>query len=178
MSHGDANRLLEFEALSLLERVNEVHPFALTLPMVAAAAPSVAAQSAIESFLFDGRRQLRRLIGRFIGWLRSPAGAATAPADVQKRFAIVRLRFLSVITQFDVFADALAERSQHGYGEMLGGLDVVASDALRLPGNWYASPAVICHLDRGVGAAIRRARTRLPGGGKVPVAIIRVPRER
>jgi hypothetical protein len=37
---------------------------------------------------------------------------------------------------------------------------------------------VICYLDRGVGAVIRGARTRLPGGGDNPVAIIRVPRER
>ena len=37
---------------------------------------------------------------------------------------------------------------------------------------------MICYLDRGIGAAIRRARTRLPGGGSNPVAIIRVPRER
>ena len=29
-----------------------------------------------------------------------------------------------------------------------------------------------------IGAAIRRARTRLPGGGENPVAIVRVPRER
>jgi hypothetical protein len=36
----------------------------------------------------------------------------------------------------------------------------------------------VCYLDRGVGAAIRRARTRLPGGGNNPAAIIRVPRER
>jgi hypothetical protein len=36
---------------------------------------------------------------------------------------------------------------------------------------------VICYLDRGPGAAIRRARTRLPGGGDNPVAIIRLPRE-
>ncbi|HEY6125820.1 MAG TPA: hypothetical protein VIV63_14310, partial [Steroidobacteraceae bacterium] len=36
----------------------------------------------------------------------------------------------------------------------------------------------ICYLDRGAGAAIRRARTRLPGGGDNPVAVIRVPRER
>ena len=38
--------------------------------------------------------------------------------------------------------------------------------------------ACVCYLDRGVGAAIRRARTRLPGGGDNPAAIIRVPRER
>ncbi len=39
-------------------------------------------------------------------------------------------------------------------------------------------PPVICYLARGPGAAIRRARTRLPGGEANPVAIIRVPRER
>ena len=178
MPQGDASRLLEYEARSLLERVSEVRPFALTLPMVAAAAPSVQAQAAIERFLFEGRKSMRAVVSRFIDWLHGPDGISAAPSEAQKRFALVRLRFLSVITQFDLFADALAERSQHGYGELLGGLDVLATDALRLPGAFYATPPVLCHLDRGIGAAIRRARTRLPGGGTVPVAIIRVPRER
>ena len=53
----------------------------------------------------------------------------------------------------------------------------VAEDALELPG-YYEAPPLACYLDRGPGAAIRRARTRLPGGGENPVAIIRVPRER
>jgi len=34
-------------------------------------------------------------------------------------------------------------------------------NALALPG-FYEAPPVICYLDRGAGAAIRRARTRLP----------------
>jgi hypothetical protein len=83
-----------------------------------------------------------------------------------------------MIDQFDLFSDALVERSQHGYGEWSGGLDVVAMDALTLPGYLTDPPPVICHLDRGPGAAIRRVRTRLPGGGLTPVALIRVPRER
>jgi hypothetical protein len=37
---------------------------------------------------------------------------------------------------------------------------------------------MICYLDRGHGAAIRRARTRLPGGEENPVAVIKIPRER
>jgi hypothetical protein len=48
---------------------------------------------------------------------------------------------------------------------------------LALP-RYYEAPPVICYLDRGVGGAIRRARTRLPGGGENPVAVIRIPRER
>jgi hypothetical protein len=47
-----------------------------------------------------------------------------------------------------------------------------------LPGAYFAVPPVVCYLDRGHGAAIRRARTRLPGGEENPVAVIRVPRER
>ncbi len=178
MSHAQAIRMIEYEAQSLLERLNEVRPFALTLPMVAAAAPSVAAQAAIEKFLADGRSQLRQAGERFLDWLRSPAGTRAAPAQIQRRYAIVRMRFLDMLTHFDVFADALAERSQHNYGEWLGGLDVLAADALQLPCQPYASPPVICHLDREPGAAIRRVRARLPGGGQTPVAIIRMPRER
>ena len=53
------------------------------------------------------------------------------------------------------------------------GLDVVAADALRTARRYFEPPPVICYLDRGHGAAIRRARTRLPGGGENPVAIIR-----
>jgi hypothetical protein len=56
-------------------------------------------------------------------------------------------------------------------------LDAAAADALRLPAP-HVVPPVVCYLDRGMGAAIRRARTRLPGGGDNPVATIRVPRER
>jgi hypothetical protein len=87
------------------------------------------------------------------------------------------MRFNAVLSQFDTFADALTQRSEHETGIWLGGLDAVAADALALPG-YYEAPPLVCYLDRGHGAAIRRARTRLPGGGENPVAIIRVPRER
>jgi hypothetical protein len=60
----------------------------------------------------------------------------------------------------------------------LSGLDVASRDALTLDRDYYELPPIVCYLDRGFGAAIRRARTRLPGGGETPVAIIRVPRER
>jgi hypothetical protein len=60
----------------------------------------------------------------------------------------------------------------------LAGLDIAADDALSLPGQFYKHPPVVCYLHRGLGGAIRRARTRLPGGGENPVSIIRIPRER
>lgn len=178
MFTAHAKRLLEFEAQSLLQRISELRPFALTLPMVPAASPSVAAQAAIESHLSQGRRSLRVALRRFLQWLGSPAGAQASAMDAQARFTVLRLQFLTAIDQFDLFSDALVERSQHGYGEWVGGLDVAATDALTLPEYLLDPPPIICHLDRGAGAAIRRVRTRLPGGSENPVALIRVPRER
>ena len=61
---------------------------------------------------------------------------------------------------------------------LLSGLDVAAAEALLLPGRPFDGPPVVCSLHRGLGGAIRRARTRLPGGGDNPVALIRIPRER
>jgi hypothetical protein len=168
---------LEQEALALLTRLDRVKPFALQMTSVLAAAVSPGAQIAIERHLALGRRVLRRMVYRFIAWLRSSVGRLADPALLQTRFTLLRLRFNSLLTQFDIFADALVQRSEHEYGTWLGGLDVAAVDALELPG-YYEAPPVICYLDRGHGAAIRRARTRLPGGGDNPVAIIRVPRER
>ena len=54
----------------------------------------------------------------------------------------------------------------------------MTADALALPGRYYKLAPPICDLDRGIGAAIRRARTRLPGRATNPVAIVRVPRKR
>ncbi|HEX6041285.1 hypothetical protein [Longimicrobium sp.] len=172
-----AHWLLEQEARALLTRLARVRPFALHEPMVPAAAASTAAQSAIEHYLADGRRELRGRVQRFIAWIRGPGRSRTAE-EAQRRFTFLRLRFNVVLSHFDVFADVLTQRSESETGVWLAGLDVVATDALRLPGDYFDAPPVICYLDRGHGAAIRRARTRLPGGGESPVAIVRVPRER
>jgi hypothetical protein len=173
-----ASCLLEQEARALLTRLDRVQPFMLRTPMAPAANVSLAAQNAIEQFLARGRRDLRRRVHEFLRWLQSAEGRRAPPTDAQRRFTFLRLRFNAMLSQFDIFADALTQRSEHETGVWLAGLDVVAADALSLPGRYYDAPPVICYLDRGVGAAIRRARTRLPGGEKNPVAIIRVPRER
>jgi hypothetical protein len=97
---------------------------------------------------------------------------------MQRRFTLVRVNFNNALSQFDLFSDAITQRSEHTTGVWLAGLDVFAADALRLPGAYFDQPQIVCYLDRGPGAAIRRARTRLPGGAENPVALIRVPRER
>jgi len=170
--------MLSQEARALLTRLARVRPFALVEPMVPAANLLPAAQSAIERHLITGRRELRRMVRAFIAWLQGPGAAQATAAEAQRRFSYLRLKFNAVLTQFDLFNDVITQRSENESGVWLSGLDVVSADALSLPGAYYESPPVVCYLDRGPGAAIRRARTRLPGGGENPVAVIRVPRER
>ena len=172
-----AAQMLAQEARALLTRLDRLRPFALVEPMVPAAGLFPNAQSAIERSLFQGRQELRGLTQWFLAWLSGP-GRHSAASHVQRRFAVLKLRFQAVLNEFDMFSDAITQRSEHDNGPWLSGLDVVAADALALPGAYYRLPPLICYLDRGPGASIRRARTRLPGGHSNPVAIIRVPRER
>jgi hypothetical protein len=171
-----AHWMLDQEARALLARLSRVKPFVLNETMLLAASLLPTAQIAIERFLANGRRELKRRIRQFLDWLRGE-GRSAAPAEAQRRFVFLRLRFNAVLSQLDLFNQVITQRSEAEQGVWLSGLDVVSADALALPG-YYEAPPVICYLDRGVGAAIRRARTRLPGGGENPVAVIRVPRER
>ncbi|MFI1994047.1 hypothetical protein [Actinoplanes sp. NPDC020271] len=172
-----ASGLIEQEARALLTRLARVRPFALHETMVPAAAPAPAAQVRIERFLIDGRAHLGCQVVTFLRWMRGPGRQAPVP-EKQRRLTLIRLRFNDVLSQFDLFTEVITQRSEHETGVWLSGLDVLARDALGLPGGYFEPPPVICYLARGPGAAIRRARTRLPGGDENPVAIVRVPRER
>lgn len=172
-----AARFLEDEARGLLTRLGKVQSFALHETMVPAAALTPIAQTAIEQFLVSGRSLLRARVHEFLTWLRGP-GAQLPPAVQQRRFTLIRLGFNNVLSQFDLFTEVITQRSEHETGVWLSGLDVLASDALDLPALPLDAPPIICYLARGPGAAIRRVKTKLPGGGLNPVAIIRVPRER
>jgi hypothetical protein len=168
---------LEQEASSLLSRLGRVKPFVLQETMLPAAAPVPAAMIAIERLLVGGRLKLREEVRGYLGWLRRE-GTAAGAAEMQRRFTIVRMRFNDALSQFDLFSEVITQRSEHETGVWLSGLDVLAADALSIPDPPYETPQVLCYLARGPGAAVRRARTRLPGGGENPVAIVRVPRER
>jgi hypothetical protein len=172
--HAAAIRMLADEARSLMARLARIRPFALQVPAVAAATVSPEAFQAIDRYLMGGRSRLRSQILEFLGWAENQV----EPELVQRRLSFLRLRFNAILSQLDIFADAVVQRSEHRHGVELAGLDALAADALKLPSDLPASPPVISYLDRGAGAAIRRARTRLPGGGDSPVAVIRVPRER
>lgn len=173
--------LLAREARAMLTRVDRVRPLVLKETMVPAAALAPNAQHAVESFLFEGRHELRERLLRFLEELsapprhRSPRGLS--PAQAQRRFTLLKLRFNAILTHFDMFSEAVSQRSEAETGVWLAGLDVAAQDALALPGH-LEPPPVVCFLAREAGGAIRRARTRMPGGGENPVALIRLPRER
>ncbi|GAA0459979.1 hypothetical protein Ade02nite_14140 [Paractinoplanes deccanensis] len=172
-----ATRLLRDEARGLLTRLDQVRPFALHETMVLAAALPYGAHVTIERFLHAARGHLRARVYAYLHWLDGIGSRATA-AEQQRRFVLIRLEFNAVLSQFDLFTEVITQRSEHGTGVWLSGLDVLAADALRVDVAGYEPPPVVCYLARGPGAAIRRARTRLPGGRPNPVAIIRVPRER
>ncbi|MEZ5668717.1 MAG: hypothetical protein R3F55_15000 [Alphaproteobacteria bacterium] len=178
MLSSTVSRHLGEEAKALAMRLRQVRPLAMVMPMVPAAGLNATALDSIDRYLAEGRAGLRTLVDGYLDWLTGPRGYAAGDAEAQRRFTVIRLRFQQVLTQFDIFADAVTQRSEHGYGIWLGGLDHLARDALSIPGVIDRPPPLLTYLDRGIGAAIRRARTRLPGGGDNPVAIIRVPRER
>jgi hypothetical protein len=170
--------MLEQEARAMRTRLAAVRPFALQESMLPAANLLPSSQIAIEKFLSVGRAELRRLLDEFVRWLKSVEADRGGAEEAQRRFTLLRMRFNSVLTQFDLFDNVITQRSENQTGVWLSGLDVASADALQLRERFFEAPAIICYLDRGTGAAIRRARTRLPGGGTNPVAIIKVPRER
>lgn len=173
-----ATWMLEQEARALLARLNRLKPFGLLQPMVPAAALQPGAQTAIEQHLMQARATLTRQVAQFLDWLQSHASVAADAAEGQRRYTFLRLRFDALLTQFDLFSEVITQRGESENGVWLAGLDTVCAEAISLPGDIYQSPPIVCYLDRGPGGAIRRAYTRLPGGGSNPVAIVRIPRER
>ena len=165
------------EARALLARVHRMRPMVVQESMTPAAAADVRTRRAIDVSLRRDQVRVKAELVRLLHWLTSSASADASSVELQDKLVRARLQFNDVLTNLDMFADALSQRSERDTGIWLAGLDVAAEDVLALPG-YYETPPVLCYLDRGPGAAIRRARTRLPGGGDNPIALIQIPRER
>jgi hypothetical protein len=166
------------EAYSLLVRLNQVKPFSMTMPMVKGASVSSEAFKQITELLENGKTNLRKKVYKFIDKTRIRQFDRTGKKDLQSEFSILKLRYNSILDQLDIFADVLSQRAEHETGVWLSGLDALAEDGLSAIKQFTNVPALMVYLDRGHGAAIRRARTRLPGGDENPVAVIQIPRER
>jgi hypothetical protein len=164
------------EAQGLLTRLEQLQPFATSMPMVTAAAIPYVAQMEIHKLILAGKKKLGDRVRGFIRKMRTTERIPIEKS--QAAFSVLKLQFNSLLDQFDIFADVISQRSEHGTGVWVAGLDVLAKDALNVKGNVIDAPPLICYLDRGHGAAIRRARTRLPGGDENPVGVIQIPRER
>ncbi len=167
------------EAQSLLERLKQVKPFSMTMPMVRGASVSAKALKEIIDLLEKGKLEMYGSIEQFVK--KVSAAKQQGNGDVcglQSAFTIQKLRYNSILDQLDIFADVLSQRAEHEVGIWLSGLDVVAEDGLAVCKAYFDIPPLAVFLERGHGAAIRRARTRLPGGDENPVAVIQLPRER
>lgn len=175
--HEQARSTIDAAAAGILDRLERLPDLAEVEVMSPLAALHPSTVTLIQGALVAGRRKLRRQVCEFRDWLDGP-GSRHPASYAQRRFALLRLRWIAVLAEYDIYADALSQRSERPIGVWLAGLDHLASDALvdGLPID--RRPDVVCHLDRGAGGAIRRARTRLPAGSQNPVPIIRVPRER
>jgi hypothetical protein len=166
------------ESYSLLARLGQLDPFSMTMPMVRGAAVSDKALKEITELLEKGKIALRKNIHSFIDNIQPAHRQKKDSRELQTGFTILKLRFNSILDQLDIFADVLSQRSEHEVGVWLSGLDVLAEDGLMAVKPFAELPSLMVYLDRGHGAAIRRARTKLPGGDENPVAVIQMPRER
>jgi hypothetical protein len=162
-----AHWMLEQEARAMLGRLDRVKPFSLQETMTPAAGLMPTSLVAVERHLVKGRRDLRAQVLAYVEWLRG-AGRSAPPARAQHRYTLLRLAFNGALAQLDLFSEAITQRSETETGVWLSGLDVAAQDALRLPGDYLEPPPIICYLHRGLGGAIRRARTRLPAAVRTP----------
>lgn len=164
------------EAQGLLTRLKQLQPFQTSMPMVTAASIPYVAQKGIHELILKGKKLLGDRVHQFINGLKTPNEIPFEKC--QSAYSVLKLQFNSLLDQFDIFADVISQRSENETGVWIAGLDVLARDVLNVNGNIPDAPPLICYLDRGHGAAIRRARTRLPGGDENPVAVIKIPRER
>lgn len=170
------------ESYSLLARLGQVKPFSMTMPMVKAASVSDKALKEITALLEKGKAELRQNVHRFIRITQTAKNASSrTPIDMdafQSGFTILKLKFNNILGDLDIFAAVLSQRAEYDVGIWTSALDVLAKDGLKVVEGLATTPQLIVFLDRGHGAAIRRARTRLPSGGLNPVGVIQIPRER
>lgn len=173
-----AVRWLAQEAEALESRLALVPRFAATIPMVHESAPSDRAVRLADAIVDRSKRVLHHDVRQLARSLPRRAPTRHELARVQARYQALRSRFDALQTTVDIFADALTQRAEHKIGPLLRGLDVLSRDGLVTEPSLFVPPPLVCYLDQGIGGAIRRVFTNLPGAGPNGVALVRIPRER
>lgn len=173
-----AVRWLAQESEALDSRLALVPRFAATIPMVHESAPSDRAVHLADTIVERSRRVLHREVRALTRSLPRRAPTKLELARSQAHYQALRGRFDALQTTVDIFADALTQRAQHKIGPLLRGLDVLSRDGLLTRPRLFTPPPLVCYLDQGIGGAIRRVFTNLPGAGPNGVALVRIPRER
>jgi hypothetical protein len=173
-----AFRWISMETGGLERRLEAVPQFAATIPMVGAAVPAARALEVADETVRRSKRVLAHQIHDFRRTIHGAPRDAAALSATHRRFTSLRHRFHALLSTVDIFSDALTQRAEHRIGVLLRGLDALAQDGMRTRVSSFVPPPIVCYLDRGVGGAVRRAFTRLPGGERNAIALIRLPRER
>lgn len=164
-------RLAELEARLKMFRLPSA-----SLPAVPAASVDVGGLRSLEASAGKAIASMRDRIRRV-----SDQVAAAQPQSIRSANADLTLLQIQVDGLFqtlDIIVDAITLRADTETGLLLAGSDRVVAAALdrKIPG--YTAPAVITYLESGSrGGAITRARTRLPGGVVLPLALVRVSTE-
>jgi hypothetical protein len=106
--------------------------------MLPAAGVTPAAQIGMNLFPIGNRCRFRRHALENVRWL-CDADERTTPAEMKRRFTVVRLRFNAALTQFDPFSEAITHRGEHDTGVCLAGLVVLGTTRLILLGAYFES---------------------------------------
>jgi hypothetical protein len=159
------------EAQSLITRLQQVKPFSMTMPMVKGASVSNRALKEVMELLETGKKGLYTAISKYLQTVKNTNPQGHNIESLQTAFTILKLKYNNILDQLDIFADVLAQRGEHEVGIWLSGLDTLAEDGLAVCKDYFDVPALMVFLQRGHGAAIRRARTRLPGGDENPAPL-------
>jgi hypothetical protein len=170
--------MLADNTVGLSQRVQAVQSFNDTIAMVKSASISDKAFSQINSFLLQNKITICTKLDEMLALLKSEKTAGTNITKLNFRHVAQKIMVNNFFTCVDEYEDVLIQRGEQYYGIQIAGIDHLAKNAMKLEGVSLDAPEIICYLERGWGAAIRRANTKMAGGVKAPVSIIRIPRER
>lgn len=160
-------------------RLMGIHMPSVALPAVPAAHVDTRALVALETGATRAVEDMLRHVTRLQAALtRERAQTSIGAPRLNQILTILQLRVDALAQTLDFFMDAVSSRSDVDTGILLAGADRIVAAALARTVPGYVPPMAVTYLDSAArGGAIARARTRLPGGVILPIAMVRVSSE-